>query len=63
MPSVIGAGKTEAKAILRSVKAAGFVTSLDPETPVRITFPLAQRARLFPGLFEDEPNGPPGMRG
>ena len=52
VPSVIEAREAEAKFVLRSVEAAGFVTSQGPETYVRIAFPLAQRARLFPGLFE-----------
>ena len=50
--SVIGAGKPEARIVLRSVAAAGFVTSRGPEAAVRIAFPLEHRARLFPDLFE-----------
>ena len=44
-----------AQSVLKSVQMSGFVTSDGPKTPVRITFPLDYRERLFPNLFSTEP--------
>ncbi|MBM2576415.1 Fic family protein [Jannaschia sp. Os4] len=54
VPSVIGTAEAEARTVLRSVEVAGIVNSIRPEADVRIAFPLGQRARLFPELFESQ---------
>lgn len=62
---VLKTAERTARNTLSSLVRHGFLASEGPKTPVRISFPLDHRERLFPSLFADvdiEPPAPPAFQ-
>jgi len=63
---VLRTGERTARSVLKKIQDAGFVRSTGPKTPIRISFPLDYRERLFPNLFSEAPldiPAPPDLPG
>lgn len=57
---IVGSSERTARTIVAACTARGFLKSDTPKGPLRVGFPVQDRAYLFPGLFADEPlPGPP----
>ena len=52
-PIVLKTSERTARNTLSKLTSAGYLSSASPKTPVRLTFPLDYRERLFPNLFAD----------
>ena len=52
---VLSTSERTAREVVKRLVEGGFLISDSPKSPVRISFPLDYRERLFPNLFSDAP--------
>ena len=52
---IVGSSERTARNIVAACTARGFLKTDTPKGPLRVGFPVQDRAYLFPGLFADKP--------